>query len=482
MADEVTVSPTSLSVSVSGTAPSLGGASSLGVTSTQLNYVFNNAVNEIQDADTDSRVWGNAILGGGNSVYPNKILGYSSLRTICGGYNNIIGTLGTTDENETINSQILAGSHGRIVSLLDSATTKVSHGTIAGGAFNEIRNGDYGIILGGRNNIVQEKEGYLTPGEYATVANGFCAIVGGYGNTAYGYGSGVFSGINNISECKTSAVVGGQSNAINMPLSLDGGIGNPANATMEGSFIGGGYQNQMNAAGLSVIVGGSLNIINEIPAGDGNSAGSYLAIGGGRSNKIARSSSGFPLVTDCSYSVIAGGYGNLVNNYAGTILGGQDNQVQATYATAFGRDGRARIAGALTQGGQKFSAVGDAQTSVLAIKCQTTNNTATTMTSMGSAPVIPTDTTWTFRAIIAARNTNNSVQESAAYEVIGCIDNHAGTVGFVGTPSVTVVGEDVAGWDVSVSTASAELRIQATGENSKTINWVGRLELAEVTG
>jgi hypothetical protein len=251
---------------------------------------------------------------------------------------------------------------------------------------------------------------------------------------------------------------------------------------MENSVICGGYLNSIQAANSTVIAGGQGNLVNEIPAGDGVTAGSWIAIGGGRTNKVARASTGFPLVSDCSYSVIVGGYGNLVNNYAGTILGGQDNQVQATHATAFGRDGRARIAGALTQGGQKFSAVGDAQTSVLAIKCQTTNNTATTMTSMGSAPVIPTDTTWTFRAIIAARNTNNSVQESAAYEVIGCIDNHAGTVGFVGTPSVTVVGEDVAGWDVSVSTASAELRIQATGENSKTINWVGRLELAEVTG
>lgn len=479
---DVTVTPTNLSVSVSGSAPSLGGVSSLGVTSTQLNYVFNNSVNEIQDADTDSRVWGNAILGGGNTVYPNKILGFSSLRTIVAGYNNIIGTLDTTDENETINSQILAGSHGRIVSLLASATTKVSHGTIAGGAFNEIRNGDYGIVLGGRNNVIQEKEGYITPGEYAQVANGFCCIVGGYGNVANGYGGGVFSGLSNLNECKSSVICGGQSNQILYPLSLVNGIGGVGNPVMEGNFIGSGYQNTMNASIGSVIAGGRGNIINEIPWGDGNSSGSYLAIGGGYGNKIARSSSGFALVQDCSYSVIAGGYGNLVNNYAGTIIGGQDNQVQATHATAFGRDGRARIAGAFTQGGQKFSAVGDAQTSVLAIKCQTTNNTATTMTSMGSAPVIPTDTTWTFRAIIAARNTNNSVQESAAYEVLGCIDNHGGTVGFVGTPTVTVIGEDVAGWDVSVSTASAELRIQATGENSKTINWVGRLELAEVTG
>lgn len=481
MADEVTVSPTSLSVSVSGTAPSLGGASSLGVTSTQLNYVFNNAVNEIEDADTDSRVWGNSILGGGNSANPNIIYGASSLRTIVGGYNNQIGPLQTASENETINSQILGGSHARVISFLADATTPVSHATVVGGAYNEVRNGDFGIILGGRNNRIQEKAGYLAAGEYATMANGFCAIVGGYQNQVNGYGAAVFSGLNNICENKASVVVGGEQNQINFPLSLVNGAGNGGDV-MSHSSIGGGYLNKMNAAGLSVICGGSENIINEIPAGDGNSAGSYLAIGGGRSNKIARSSSGFPLVTDCSYSVIAGGYGNLVNNYAGTILGGQDNQVQATYATAFGRDGRARIAGAFTQGGQKFSAVGDAQTSVLAIKCQTTNNTATTMTSMGSAPVIPTDTTWTFRAIIAARNTNNSVQESAAYEVLGCIDNHGGTVGFVGTPSVTVVGEDVAGWDVSVSTASAELRIQATGENSKTINWVGRLELAEVTG
>lgn len=480
---DVTVTPTTVSVSVGGTPPSIGGVTSAGTTATQLNYIFNNAVNEIQDAATDSRVWGNNIFGGGNSVFPNKILGYSSLRTIVGGYNNIIGTLGETDENETINSQILAGSHGRIVSDLSLATTPASHGTIAGGAFNEIRNGDFGIVAGGRDNRIFEKQGYENAGEYALVANGFCAcIAGGYSNQANGNIAFIGGGQANIAECKGSSIGGGYGNAVLIPLSLVNGIGGVGNPSMENSCISGGSQNSIQAANASNIAGGQLNFINEVPPGDGETAGSWIAIGGGRSNKVARASTGFALVTDCSYSIICGGYGNLVNHYAGTILGGQDNQIQATFATAFGRDARARNAGAFTQGAQKFSAVGDAQTSVYAIKCQTTNNTATTLTSMGVAPVIPTDTTWAFRALIAARNTNNSVQESAAYEVVGCIDNHAGTVGFVGTPSVTVVGEDVAAWDVTVSTASAELRIQATGETSKTINWVGRLELSEVTG
>lgn len=476
---DVTVTPSTVSVTVSGRPP-LANAESAGLTSTQWNYVFNNAVNTIENASDDARVWGNSILGGGNSVFPNRMYGYTSLRTIAGGYNNIIGTAGSTDENECINSQILAGSHGRIVSFLSNRVRKVSHGTIVGGAFNEIRNGDFGAIVGGRNNLIEEKEAFFTAGEFADVADGFCAFIGGgYGNSVNGYEGVVCGGRSNIVECKNSSIVGGASNAIAGAHNFVNEL--PVNSYQRG-FIGGGYQNSMTSSSSSSIVGGEGNTMNESPAGELDGAGSHFFIGGGKSNKIARSSTGFPLVTDCSYSSILGGWANIVNNYAGTVIGGTDNQVQATYAVSFGRDARARLAGALTQGGKKFSAVGDAQSSVLVLKAQTTSSASVVMLSHDASLAVPSDTTWAFRMLIVARNTNNAVAESAAYEVTGCVDNQGGTVALVGTPGVTVLAEDVAAWNVSVAVSGSNLEISCTGETSKTINWVGRLTLAEVTG
>jgi len=476
---EVTVTPSTVSVTVSGTPP-ISNAGSAGLTSTQWNYVFNNAVNTIEHSSDDARVWGNSILGGGNSVFPNRMYGYTSLRTIAGGYNNIIGTSESTDENECINSQILAGSHGRIVSLLADRIRKVSHGTIVGGAFNEIHNGDFGVIVAGRNNVIEEKPAFFTAGEFADVADGYSGFIGaGYGNTLYGYEGVICGGRANVVECKNSSIVGGANNSVNGPHNFVAQL--PVNSYERG-FIGGGYQNSMTSASSSSIVGGELNTINEAPAGESDGAGSHFFIGGGKSNRIARATSGFPLVTDCSYSSIVGGWANLVNNYAGTVIGGTDNQVQATYAVSFGRDARARLAGALTQGGKKFSATGDAQSSVLVLKAQTTSSTPVVMLSHDASLAVPSDTTWAFRFLIVARNTNNSVAESAAYEASGCIDNQSGTVALVGTPLVSAIAEDVGAWNVTVAASGGNLEISCTGETSKTINWVGRLTLAEVTG
>ena len=52
----------------------------------------------------------------------------------------------------------------------------------------------------------------------------------------------------------------------------------------------------------------------------------------------------------------------------------------------------------------------------------------------------------------------------------------------VGTPTVTTVAEDVAAWDVAVAVGGSTLQFNVTGEVGKTIRWVGRLEISEVTG
>lgn len=93
------------------------------------------------------------------------------------------------------------------------------------------------------------------------------------------------------------------------------------------------------------------------------------------------------------------------------------------------------------------------------------------------------DTSYTFRITIAARRTDAD-NESAAYQILGCIDRNAGTVALVGSITKTVIAEDSAGWDVDAvaDNTNKSLNVLVTGENAKTIKWVATIELLAAAG
>lgn len=124
---------------------------------------------------------------------------------------------------------------------------------------------------------------------------------------------------------------------------------------------------------------------------------------------------------------------------------------------------------------------------ILLIK--TTNDTQTEMTADGGAGAstnrisIASDATYTFSALVTARRTDAD-NESAGYKIEGVIDNNAGTTAFVGTPTVTILGEDTAAWDVVVEADNTNdaLVFKVTGEANKTIRWGAVVELMKVAG
>lgn len=451
----------------------LSNTAAQGTTSTQLNYVFNTAVNSIQGATTSGNVWGNTISGGGNAAQPNLIRGDTSLRTIAGGYDNIIGRDAVSfpgDNNATIATQILGGAHNRIFFngdtsqansvAVNNGATQPSHGTIAGGSYHQIRNGDYGFIGGGTNSVIQEKSGF------ADVADGQGAFIGGgYYNICYGRQSVIAGGNSNVNECINATIGGGLNNKILTPK--DNG-----SVTKGGSTIGGGSGNTINCSGQAVICGGEQNSISS--ASVNVDWGLYGFIGGGVQNTIATS-------LYSPYSVICGGFQNTVNNQFSTVVGGRANSMQSLYCTGIGWGAKGTNYGAFVHGGSPFSTAGDAQSSVYVLKVQTSNNTATALQTMDQSLTIPSDSAWAFKCLVVARATASNLQ--GAYEVTGLVSNDAGTAALVGTPTVTTIAEDAgaAAWNVTVNVSGATLQILGTGATSTTINWVGRLELAEVT-
>ena len=247
-----------------------------------------------------------------------------------------------------------------------------------------------------------------------------------------------------------SVAIGDRAIASGDFASTGGGVYNTAGGRC--SHVGGGYYNSALGS-VTAIAGGVYNL----------AGGDRAFIGGGVYNQVSS-----------NYGVVGGGYYNLASGNFSAILGGRQ-----AVANKYGQ--QAHSAG-------RFSQDGDAQRSVLLQRIQTNNNVQTEMFLDGTAArcTIATDTTWLFRVEVVARRTDAD-NESAGWVFWGVIDNNAGTTALAGDGvfSQPFVSKDVAAWDVDVDADDANdaLRIRVTGENAKTINWVGVIYLSpEVTG
>jgi len=169
------------------------------------------------------------------------------------------------------------------------------------------------------------------------------------------------------------------------------------------------------------------------------------------------------------------------------VFEGGNGASVVTGAVAIGPGAVAVNEGQFTRASGIFSTVGDAQISSFISRNETTTNVQTELFLDGASGrlVIPDQTTWTFDIIISARRTDVD-DESAGYKLEGVIDRNTGvaTTALVGTLLKTVIGEDTAAWDVTAEAdaANGALVIKVTGENAKTIRWVAKTSVVEVSG
>lgn len=214
---------------------------------------------------------------------------------------------------------------------------------------------------------------------------------------------------------------------------------------------------QIASGTQAVIAGGSNNTASGLDSG---------VLGGNANNASGQG------------AAIAGGAGNAADSLNSWIPGGN-------FASTRGLTGRGSVASG------RFATTGDAQWGMMVLRRQTTDGTSTVLTADAGLPAagnqvaVPNDGTVLFRIDVVARRTDVD-GESAGYGFAGVVDRNAGaaTIAFVGTPTKTVVAEDVAAWDanVSVDTTNGALAVTVTGEPGKTINWVAVAQLAEVVG
>ncbi len=322
----------------------------------------------------------------------------------------------------------------------NSVTAGVVGATIAGGGdasrLNYVSD-NYGTVGGGSSNSAGDHAGTPSDREYATVGGGHhnsasgthATVGGGYDNGANGDSATIGGGIDNTASGHRSTIGGGYDNSASGDRSTIGG-GNTNTASSTSSTVGGGYQN--TASGVSSTVGG----------GSGNTASGRWA----------------------------------------TVPGGSYNVANGDWSLAAGRAASADHYGQMAYASGSFAATGDAQASLYVLRRAATMAAGAWyelfLDGVDDRLTLAAGRTLTFDLRLSART---AAGESAGYRIEGVIENAGGTTALVGTPVVTVLGEDDAAWDAQVSADDGNdaLLIQVQG-NGETIRWVATVDTAEV--
>jgi hypothetical protein len=230
-------------------------------------------------------------------------------------------------------------------------------------------------------------------------------------------------------------------------------------ASGDWSFVGGGQTNQ--------------------------STGLYSSIAGGRIN----TSSG-------QDSAILGGFTNTASSTGASSLGGYNNFANGVLSTTVG--GRYSSARNIT-GNVVFSACngpvaflpGVSQASILILGRQTTDATATVLTSDNGAAsttnqvILPNNSAYLFKATVISNVTGGG--NTSAWKLEGAIKRgaNAASTAIVGLVTTTLLAQDAgaATWAIAATadTTNGGLRITFTGQASTTIRTVCKVETTEVT-
>jgi len=265
----------------------------------------------------------------------------------------------------------------------------------------------------------------------------------------------------------------GAATAVASGLESTIGGGNSNRAASTGSTVAGGYTNLVTAGSYATIGGGTTN----------TASGQSATIGGGSSNSATAQN-----------ATVVGGDSNTASETYATVTGGQSNTADGNYSQASGRYATTRaIYGAQARASGRFSALGDAQSVRYLLRGTTTNATKTEIGMDGGTPssgspltrlTLPNNHAYSIRGRVVARDT--STGDAAVFELKGGIKRgaNAAATALIGTPTVTLLFNDggAATWTVTLSadTTNGFLKVEVTGEASKTIHWLVEIETLEV--
>lgn len=227
---------------------------------------------------------------------------------------------------------------------------------------------------------------------------------------------------------------------------------------------------QLNRTGASQVASGTY----ALAAGYRNTASNNYAVAIGQANTASGSS-----------SFAAGGQNSATGTAAFAF--GQNCEASATSSIALGNSVITRgVLGAMVEG---YSALkGQQQMGRIPLRSDTTNATATQLTSTGSAPstansaVMPNNSAYYCRVRVLARNT--STNESMSWSGTALIKRgtNAASTTLVGSTIASDYGDaamSACTVTLSADTTRGALAVTVTGLASTSIRWVAQLETVE---
>ena len=438
------------------------------------------------------------------------------------------------------NYQVASGTYGVIVG--GTANQNNSFGGFLGSGNSNYVNGAYSAMGGGQYNQVTGALGFVGAG-YTNYASGYLnVVVGGANNTgtanaAVTTQSGTMNGTTAVTLSGSNAnikvgqlisgtnitltpytyvaAVSGTSLTLSQAASgsststlsfytphgvVVGGGNNQATGSY--SFIGGGGDagtaaNRNVASGdWSVVAGGFKNtasgLYSSITGGRGNTAsgGGATVAGGGTDG-----SNNFPNTAGGTSSSVGGGINNAANGFGSSVVGGSTNSANGTFSSVVGgSQGIARsIDGNLVfpaANNPLASSQGSQQSALLVLAKQTTDATATVLTSNTSAAsgtnqvILPNNSAYYFTGEVVSGVTGGG--NTKGWTISGVIKRgaNAGATTLVGSTVTSLYADaGAATWTIGLTadTTNGGLAVTFTGQAATTIRVVAQLRTTEMT-
>jgi len=382
------------------------------------------------------------------------------LSSVVGGFNNSATGYGASIVGGVSNNA--AGYYNFVGNGSVNSGTSGSAVTTQSGTMN----GTTAVTLSGSNASI--KVGQFITGT-SIAANTYVAAISGTSLTLSQAASG--SSTSTLSFFTPhGVVVGGGNNQATGSYSFIGGggdAGSSANrnvASGDWSTVGGGIKNTASGVG-SFVGGGGFNTASIVP----NTASGILS------------------------SILGGGNNTASSNYSSVV--GYQSTANGTFSSCFGAYGSTRgITGNMVFSpsfAPISSTAGTQQTALLVLGKQTTDATASVLTSDGGAGattnqvILPNNSGYYFKGSVIANVTGGG--NTKAWAIEGAIKRgaNAASTALVGTPTVTSSYADAGAstWDITATadTTNGGLKITFTGQASTTIRCVAKLETTEVT-
>jgi hypothetical protein len=485
------------------------------------------------------------------AVYGTPTLSFSGVSTIGLESNGalFVQPAGTGALQAQATTSTTAGGNARGANAVDwqtsrsAAATRVASGAVATvlGGTNNSATGFASVTCGGDSNQSTNTYSFIGAGAANAASAHYSSVVSGYSNSATGRFNFIGNGYANSGTA--NAAVTTQSATMNgtTAVTLSG-----SNASIKvGQLITGTSINNFPDTYVSAISGTSLTLSQAasgsststlsfftphgvvVGGGNNQATGSYSFIGGGGDAGTAANRN----VASGDYSFVGGGRGNqatgaastisgggfdgsstLGNTASGTgatIVGGGQNLSSSFFTTVGGRNNTANGnrstvfgAGGITRsirGYYVFAACqdpisgtqGTSQAALLVLARQTTDATATELTSNGSAAsgdnqvILPNNSAYFFTGEVVSGKT--AAGDTKGWTIEGVIKRgaNAASTALVGVPTVTSTYADLgaATWDIAVTadTTNGGIRVTFTGQAATTIRTVCQIRTTEMT-